>query len=155
MVALTLTLAATTACSGSHENHTVGTERVLTSKEYVELYQQIVASFPQELPTGVTLPDEPPHMDGNIGDGNAGAVAYFFWNCAWEDVYLSSQDPEAQATAMDNMRTFQSTDWALAHYSDPDGIWDKALDAAELGDLTQLRGWYDSDCGYYREVEGK
>jgi len=143
-------LVATTACSPSSPSDD---QRVINSKEYLALYKDVAANFPEHLPPGVVLPADPPPMEGDIGRGNAAAAAYFYWSCAWEDVYLNGTDPTTKSTAMAQLRKFPTTEWALTYWTDPDGVWPKLLDVAQLGDLTDLRQFYESDCIYYRQSE--
>ncbi|WP_147374376.1 hypothetical protein [Microbacterium sp. AG238] len=144
------------AVSGCSSEEPEARSGVLTNAEYVSSYQKIAREFTQELPEGVSLPETPPALDGdNIGEGNAAAGAYFFWSCAWQDVYLSSADPVARATALAELREFPRTDWALRYWDDPGDVWGATLDAAELGDLTDLRAFYEADCGHYRSEVGR
>jgi len=145
-------LLAVTACSSPAEPDQ---QRIVDSDQYVALYREVVEDFPEELPEGIELPDEPPALEGDIGRGNAAGAAYFYWNCSWEDVYLNAPDADAKAKAMEQMRKLPSTDWALTYWTDPDGVWTKLLDAAELGDLTELRQFYESDCAFYRDTESE
>lgn len=144
-VAMTL---ASCAVPGSTES-----EGVVDSAKYVELYQETVADFPEKMPDGVGFPEEPPAMSGDIGIGNAAGAAYFQWNCAWTDVYLTDDDPDVRAEAMEQLERFPHTEWGMNYLEDPDGIWDGWLQAAVLGDLTPLRETYETGCDYYRETE--
>ena len=55
---------------------------------------------------------------------------------------------------MTHMRSLHYTEWGSQYIEDPDGIWDATLDKAELGDLTELRSFYDGGCVFYREANG-
>jgi hypothetical protein len=140
--------AVVTACAPAR---TFAGEEVIDSKRYVEIYHETIADFPEAMPPGVTFPPDPPPMDGDIGIGNAGARAYFHWVCGWEDVLLTATSETERDEAATQLRKFTDTVWAREHYDDSAGIWPAMIDAAQLGDLTKLRGFYESDCGYYRE----
>ena len=153
LLALALVGATSTACT----SEPVDAEEYVDHDEYVLLYREAVADFPERLPEGVTFPaDPPPFEDGLIGAGNGAGMAYFHWNCAWMDVYLSASpgDP-LRAEALAELRRWPGTEWAVEFYDDPGGVWDATLDKAELGDLTTLRGFYEADCAYYRSVEAR
>lgn len=121
---------------------------VVNSATYVELYKETVSDFPEPLPDGVRFPSDPPPMEGDIGRGNAAGAAYFFWVCSWEDVYLRGDD--RAETAMEHLRAFPTTAWGSQYLEDPENGWGGVLDAAELGDLTELRSFFQSDCEFYR-----
>ncbi|MEJ1088462.1 hypothetical protein WDU99_09055 [Microbacterium sp. Mu-80] len=151
-VVATATIAmATTGCA---QGEAAEIANIVDSDTYVELYQETVVSFPEHLPDGMTFPDTPPPMEGEIGRGNAAGAAYFYWVCAWEDIYLTKTDSSTRQTAMDAMRKFPQTEWGSRYYDDPDNVWGATLDAAELGDLTELRAFHESDCSFYRTGDG-
>lgn len=55
---------------------------------------------------------------------------------------------EMKTKAMIQLRTFPRTECGLVYWSDSGGVRPKVLNAAELGDLTDLRQFYESDCAY-------
>ena len=122
---------------------------------YVEIYTETVASFPETMPEGVNFPSSPPELGGSIGKGNGIAAAYFFWQCAWEDAYLKTTDPETKSEAMLQLRRVPETVWASQYLEDPDDIWLQVLAEAELGDPSALREFYENGCSYYREQQSQ
>jgi hypothetical protein len=151
--ALVVGLAAgVTACAPAR---TSGSEEIIDSNRYVEIYHEIIADFPERMAPGVTFPSDPAPMSGDIGIGNAGAEAYFHWVCGWEDVFLSATSDSERDEAATQLRKFTDTVWAREHYDDSAGIWPAMIDAAQLGDLTKLRAFYESDCGYYRQWKNR
>lgn len=121
---------------------------------YVEIYKKTVANFPEAMPEGVTFPKLPPEMGGSIGKGNGAGAAYFYWQCAWEDIYLHSPDIELKQIAITQLRRFPETSWAAKNLEDPEGLWDQLLDEAELGDPSILGEFYQNGCSFYREQNG-
>lgn len=82
------------ACAPFASDAGSGGEVWIDEQEYIEIYQEFVTDFPEPMPDGITFPEEPPDLGPNmIGLGNAEGAAYFFWNCAWMDVYLTDTDP--------------------------------------------------------------
>lgn len=146
-----LLAAVTTGCTRDTPSEPTN---VIDGATYVELYQETIDDFPETLPDAVEFPETPPPMGGQIGRGNAAGAAYFYWLCAWEDVYLTDLDSTTRATAMEQMRKFPQTSWGSRYYLDPDNVWGSTLDAAELGDLTELRAFNESDCAFYRTANG-
>ena len=96
-----------------------------------------------------------PWVGNVIGIGNAAGMAYFYWNCSWEDVYLNGTDQTLKAKALTQMKKFPNTSWGSKYYDDSSGIWVDVVKKASLGDLSELQQFYDSDCSYYRQVNHK
>ncbi|MFV0373323.1 hypothetical protein [Microbacterium sp.] len=119
----------------------------IDEEEYIAIYQEFVTRFPEPMPEGVDFPLEPPDLGPNmIGLGNAEGAAYFHWNCAWMDVYLTDTDAATRDRAMEQLRAFPTTEWALKYVEDPENGYLGVLDEAELGDLSGLREVYVSGC---------
>ncbi|QAY59675.1 hypothetical protein ET475_06495 [Microbacterium protaetiae] len=150
VVALIGISATTIACTPRHDGQS---ERVIDSAEYVHIYKATIQDFPEPLPARIAFPDEPPHMEGDIGIGNAAGAAYFYWVCSWEDVFLTATTDTERHEAAAHLSDFPNTTWGLSHYDDSEGIWKKLVESAELGDLTELRQFYRSDCGFYRSQQ--
>ena len=154
-VAIMCATLALASCAVSSEEEHIGDDTVYVSHErYAQLYRETIADFPHPLPEGVTFPPEPPYEPNLTGEGNGPGTAYLYWECAWEHVYLESDSETDRAEAMTHMRSLHYTEWGSQYIEDPDGIWDATLDKAELGDLTELRSFYDGGCVFYREANG-
>lgn len=150
VLAAALIATSTVSCSAPSSTESDG---VVDSARYVELYREAVADFPEKMPDGVGFPEDPPRLSGEIGIGNAAGAAYFHWNCAWMDIYLTSDDQSLRDEAMHELERLPHTEWAMRYLEDPEGIWSSVLQAAELGDLSEFRAFYEMDCQYYRATE--
>jgi hypothetical protein len=141
-------LLALTACVPSYDpaDHSESSDNIITTEEYQEEYGKAVADFPEQLPEGFVFDKEPPPLEGDIVRNTGTGAAYFQWYCAWGKVYLTTQAPEQKSDAMKELRKWPKTEWALKNFEDPDGLWDQMLDAAELGDLSDLKSFYAGDC---------
>jgi len=160
IITVTATLAAclvaVTGCSSkAAQTQPSSGDKVIDSAKYIALYQKTIAHFPEPMPNGITFPSDPPAMQGQIGIGNAAGMAYFYWNCSWEDVYLNGTDQTLKAKALTQMKKFPNTSWGSKYYDDSSGIWVDVVKKASLGDLSELQQFYDSDCSYYRQVNHK
>lgn len=143
--ALLLTLA---ACSSTPADESDDAQRdgVISAGQYQREYDETVANFPERLPEGFEFVESPPRIDGEIASSLGTASAYFQWYCAWADIYLTTPDDSDKNVAMEELRKYPTTDWAVKHFEDPDGVWEQMLDAAELGDPSELKSMSSSDC---------
>lgn len=129
--------APTAQTAGEHPQGFMGPE------QYQREYEDTIENFPETLPDGFEFVPTPSPPQGDIAVSLGTAEAYFQWNCAWMEQYLADPNEEA----MKQLRRFPHTTWATENYEDPDGIWDETLDEAELGDLSTLREFAETDCG--------
>lgn len=118
----------------------------LTQSEYQAEYQDTVAQFPELLPDGFEFRDEAVPMEGDIESSLGAADAYFQWSCAWSEVLLEDPNGELRTVAIDELRKFPNTAWGVSNFQDPDNVWGKLLDSAELGDLSPLKETHETDC---------
>jgi hypothetical protein len=152
---LFVAIAVAGCATASDSGRTGGDDTYVNLATYKQMYRKTVATFPEKMPPGVTFPVDPPAMDGLIGIGNGPGMAYFFWNCAWMDVFMNATDTDLRETSLVELRKFPTTAWGAKYYDDSSGAWATAVKSAELGDLTDFREFYQSDCDYYRQVRSK
>jgi hypothetical protein len=122
------------------------------------LYTAAPASFPNELPAGITFPEAlPPHAleDNYVAEaGVAECVASFYWLCAWQEAFLAAASTNRQR-AVDAACEKLTTDWeSLPFYEkyveDPDKFWRKnVLDPAANGDFRPLERDLQRGCRFY------
>lgn len=124
-------------------------EGILSPAQYQAEYEAAVANFPERLPEGFKFVESPPVLEGEIASSLGTSSAYFQWYCVWAEVYLTVPDPGQKNMAMEELRKYPTTEWATQHFEDPDGVWEKMLDAAELGDPSELKTMSSSDCEPY------
>jgi hypothetical protein len=131
------------ACTASHDDG-----QFVGEAKYQARYREVVKSFPEKMPPGATFPPSAPPLDrGTVTHvANADAQAYFTWRCAWEDIYLSPSTPTERAEAMRELRRWPQTSWARKWLDDSGGMWAGILDAAELGDSSELSEFHRTDC---------
>ena len=145
--ALILSAAALSGCAQT----TATTTGFVSQTELNALYQQEVATFPWDLPTGVKFPSAVPVKDngGLWESNNARAKAYFYWQCAWVEEFFSvrESDPATAALALDQLGVAAIDDEYLKPFlEDPERGWLRVLEKADLGDSTDLKGYFDASC---------
>lgn len=149
-VTLVTFLICTTACSpeGIYGTEVVDESNgaILTPEQYQAEYEETVASFPERLPDGFEFNERPPRLEGDVGASLGTASAYFQWYCGWADVYFNDQNVDQQRVALEELYKFGTTDWALQHFDDPENIWNKMLDQAQMGDPSMLKNMTSADC---------
>jgi hypothetical protein len=160
------------ACGNPADQHSGATEvpkprpsdeaQILSyqAKEVMTLYMAAAASFPDELPAGITFPEAlPPHLleDNYVAEaGVAEGVASFYWLCAWQDAFLaaaSANDQRAADAAFEKLTTgWESLPFYEKHVEDPDKLWRKnVLDPAANGDFRPLGRDFQRGCRFYVE----
>lgn len=119
-----------------------------------ELYDQEAANFPWDLPEGVAFPETIPIADvenTNYESTNARAQAFFYWECAWMEVFFESRnsDPEAAAAALDSIKQSVGNPYKDPFYEDPEGVWAQIVDDAALGAVGEFKTFYETGCSAF------
>lgn len=162
LLTLPLAFALLTGCATTNESpdNTSADNGYLTFADVQDEYRTTVTGFPYELPSGVDFPAEPrkPAQEAMFQKGAGLAQAYQFWECAWMDEFLQSQDTE-QAAADDALTTLEkgaSSPYRTQDFEDPNQTWTTTvIGQARLGDSSVLSDFYQSDCTWYREETGQ
>ncbi len=91
----------------------------------------------------------------NLGE----QVAYFYWRCAWSHDFLkayAANNAQEQNAALVQLEKWTATTYFHDHViEDPNNGWRQRLIApARLGDATMMKAFDQSDCTYYRQING-
>lgn len=148
---LCITIPLVSGCLGSGNEDSDAKSRdeggFISQREWELEYHRTVESFLEKLPLGFQFAENPTPPEGQIAASLGVAEAYFQWYCAWLEIYVEDPGEGSQREALEQLRRFQHTEWGREHVDDPDGVWDKTLDAAELGDRSGVKEFYETDCG--------
>ncbi len=127
-------------------------DAIMSGTELVQEYRSTVQHFDLPLPPGATMPADPPASLGKASGqvGAAKAPAYFYWLCSWEREYLlafaEGDEPRADH-ALDEVASFESTDFARRYVEDPGHQWRRhVVEPARLGDPSGVRDDMRSGC---------
>lgn len=123
-------------------------------------YRTTVERFPFDLPDGDDFPERiqsASNPDQLYQKGWGEGQAYFYWMCAVErrtiDTVRSSPDMSRQWA--ETLGQVLDTSWFRTYYQDTDGTFaNDVVSKAELGDVSVMSQFYDSDCAWYRQVNG-
>ncbi len=141
---VTVIVAGTVACTSSSGD---GGDGFVAWPAVQEEYRDAVASFPFDLPSGITFPadPEPPGGDTNgryqlgLGEGQAYMDAEFAWACP-PLAALDSDSSTAQG-ALDEVQRVHDSPGFQAHFQD-DGGWQRMMDKTRLGDSADFAQTY-------------
>lgn len=117
-------------------------------------YDAAVHDFPYALPADIKFPlkVQKPAESTLYQKGSGLGKAYQFWECSWQQTAIDAQGKQAEAVteALKQLQGGLSSAYRTQYVIDSDGVWKKALEQAQLGDLSAVSDFYNSDCVWYR-----
>jgi hypothetical protein len=129
-----------------------------------ESYTETVTTFPSSLPLppGQSFPTAlPTSWDPSVTVDNSWgeSVAYFYWRCSWSHDFLTAyaaHNAPEQDVAIGQLEKWTTTSYFREYVmEDPDAGWQQELiDPAKRGDVTMMKDFDQSDCTYYRQING-
>ncbi|MBW3082307.1 hypothetical protein KIH73_02755 [Bifidobacterium sp. 6T3] len=121
-------------------------------------YQATVADFPFPLMGGDEFPADMGEGGSDLYQHGWGeGQAYFYWMCSVERHVLETMptDPDAAYESVEALRQVVDTTWFATYFEDPEhGFEREVIDKSALGDTSVMREQYDTDCRWYRQVNG-
>jgi len=154
IVAAALALASCAPTPTTETSTTDGVATRVSPETYQKIYRESIETFGEPLPAGIDFPAQA-RADGDMLDVQAEAEAFFYWRCAWVAEYLEHYDKPttstAEAVAMLS-KNWTSLQFARDHVAAHDTWNNEIFGAAELGDLANLREYFDGTCTWYETV---
>lgn len=121
-------------------------------------YQATVADFPFPLMGDDEFPADMGEGGSDLYQHGWGeGQAYFYWMCSVERHVLETMptDPDAAYESVEGLRQVVDTTWFATYFEDPEhGFEREVIDKSALGDTSVMREQYDTDCRWYRQVNG-
>ncbi|MCL1841929.1 MAG: hypothetical protein FWF75_09360 [Propionibacteriaceae bacterium] len=151
-IVVAVVLVATSACSSKGNNSSDSANAAVSWTQINQEYQKEVASFPYQLPPGVSFPKNVTTSNDaqqslyQLGWGQM--QAYLYAECAQQKVALDNQtsDPAKASAALAAIEKIDQSPVYVKHFDDPDGVWQGIIAKAKLGDYTELSQQFQSNC---------
>ncbi|PLS29756.1 hypothetical protein [Bifidobacterium parmae] len=130
----------------------------LTWEQSNQEYKKTTENFPFALSDGDQFPSDMTKATSDnqlYQKGWGEGQAYFYWICSTENKILNNSDDGSDQQSLSELEKVTDTDWFKTYYIDEDNVFkNEVIGKAQLGDTSVMQQFYDSDCTWYRDVNG-